>query len=132
MKNEKLDLPSNRAFGFFLAVVFLVTGIYFHSSGPDVLIYFLYVTASFILFIAYFKSDLLLPLNIFWMRFGFFLGAIVSPVILGVIFFVLFTPIAVIMRLLGRDELRLNFVSSKSHWINSDELAKSRSFKQQF
>lgn len=131
MKKE-IDLPHNRTFGIFLATVLVVVGIYFYHSLSVVSIYLIYGTAGFVLFMAYFKPDMLFPLNVLWMRFGFFLGAIVSPLILAVIFFLLFTPTAVLMRLAGRDELRLNFVNKRSHWIHSDELAKSDSFEQQF
>jgi hypothetical protein len=78
------------------------------------------------------KPDLLRPLNKLWMRFGFLLGKIVSPLILGIIFFALFTPIAVIMRLFRRDELRLRFKHKNSHWINREESTQSTFFKNQF
>ena len=78
------------------------------------------------------KSDALLPLNKLWMRFGLLLGMIVSPIVLGIIFFGLFTPIAILMRLSGRDELRLKFNQKASHWILRGEPIKSESFKHQF
>ena len=78
------------------------------------------------------KADVLLPLNKLWMRFGFLLGMIVSPIVLGVIFFGMFTPIAVLMRMSGRDELRLKFNNKASHWISRDEPVKPDSFKHQF
>ena len=78
------------------------------------------------------KSDALLPLNKLWMRFGLLLGMIVSPIVLGVIFFGLFTPIATLMRLSGRDELRLKYTQRASHWISREEPIKSESFKRQF
>ncbi len=80
-----------------------------------------------------FKEEMLLPFNKLWMRFGFLLGLIVSPIILGLIFFGLFTPISLLTRLFGRDELRLYFKQKTSHWImkDTDNLQKS-SFKQQF
>ncbi|MDC0141186.1 SxtJ family membrane protein, partial [Pelagibacteraceae bacterium] len=67
-----------------------------------------------------------------WMRFGFLLGIIVNPLILGIIFFGIFTPISFVMKLSGRDELRLKFNKKPSHWISRNELIKSESFKQQF
>ena len=78
------------------------------------------------------KSDALLPLNKLWMRFGLLLGMIVSPIVLGVIFFGLFTPIAILMRLSGRDELRLKIAQKASHWISREEPIKSETFKHQF
>ena len=91
-----------------------------------------YLLKSIFLLITLIKSDALLPLNKLWMRFGLLLGMIVSPIVLGVIFFGLFTPIAMLMRLSGRDELRLKFTQKASHWISRGEPIKSESFKHQF
>jgi hypothetical protein len=52
--------------------------------------------------------------------------------VLGVLFFGLFTPLAVLMRLSGRDEMRLRFSRKASHWITRSEPIKSESFKHQF
>ena len=57
---------------------------------------------------------------------------IVSPIVLGIIFFGLFTPIAMLMRVIGRDELRLKFTQKVSHWISREEPVKSETFKHQF
>ena len=78
------------------------------------------------------KADVMLPLNKLWMRFGLLLGMIVSPIVLGVVFFVVFTPIAFIMRLSGRDQLRLQFRERQSHWIKQDASVLTGSFKNQF
>ena len=80
----------------------------------------------------YVDKEALLPLNKLWMQFGLLLGMIVSPIILGLIFFGLFTPIAMLMRISGRDELRLKLTEKASHWISRGEPIKSESFKQQF
>jgi len=88
--------------------------------------------ALVVLLVTLIKSDALLPLNKLWMRFGLLFGMIVSPIILGVIFFGLFTPIAMLMRLSGRDELRLKYAQKASHWISRGEPIKSESFKHQF
>ena len=66
------------------------------------------------------------------MSFGFLLGIIVSPIIMGLIFFGIFTPIAILMRLFGRDELRLRFKKQSSHWVIKDNDLQSETFKQQF
>ena len=66
------------------------------------------------------------------MKFGVLLGMIVSPIIMGIIYFVIFTPIAIIMRLSGRDELRLRLKKQKTHWINRKTLNEVDSFKNQF
>ena len=79
------------------------------------------------------NAKLLLPLNKLWMRFGLLLGMIVSPIVFGVIFFGLFTPISLLMTLFGRDELRLKLKSRDSHWKSKEMTAsQSDSFKRQF
>jgi len=90
------------------------------------------VTALIFLLVTLLKSDVLLPLNKLWMRLGILLGMIVSPIVLGIIFFGLITPIAMLMRLSGRDELHLKFTQKTSHWISREEPVKSESFKYQF
>ena len=132
MNLTNVKLPSNKKFGFFFSLLFFIGCIYFYYVGIH-LIFYIFGTLSITLFvITLIKSDLLLPLNKLWMRFGLLLGIIVSPIVLGIIFFGLFTPIAILMRLSGRDELRLKFSPKVSHWITRSKLIKSQSFKQQF
>lgn len=132
MKFSEVELPSNRKFGFFFTFVFAVAALYFFYASNITLAYVFVTVALIFLLITLIKSDALLPLNKLWMRLGFLLGMIVSPIVLGIIFFGLFTPIAILMRLSRRDELRLKFSNKPSHWIIRSELIKSESFKNQF
>ena len=132
MKFSEIELPSNRKFGFFFTFVFAAAAAYFYYLA-NVNWAYLFIGAALLFFlITQIKSDLLQPLNKLWMRFGLLLGRIISPVVLGIIFFGLFTPIAMLMRLSGRDELRLKFTEKASHWILRGEAIKSEAFKQQF
>ena len=132
MKFSEIELPFNRKFGFFFTFVFAVAAAYFYYSANISWAYLFIGAASIFLLVTLIKSDALLPLNKLWMRFGFLLGMIVSPIILGIIFFGLFTPIAILMRLSGRDELRLKFSPKMSYWITRSEPIKSDSFKHQY
>ena len=132
MKFSEIELPSNRKFGFFFTCVFAVAAAYFFNSPNITLAYSLIAASLLFLVITLVKNDILLPLNKLWMRFGILLSMIVSPIVLGIIFFGLFTPIAMLMRLSGRDELRLKFAQKASHWISRGEPIKSESFKHQF
>ena len=132
MKFTEIELPSNQKFGFFFTFVFAVTAAYFYHSADVSWAFVFIVTTLIFLLITLIKSDALLPLNKLWMRFGLLLGMIVSPIVLGIIFFGLFTPIAILMRLSGRDELRLKSTHKASHWISRSELIKPESFKDQF
>ena len=115
MKFSEIELPSNRKFGFFFTFVFVVAATYFYNSVNVIWTYVFIAAALIFLLVTLVKSDALLPLNKLWMRFGLLLGMIVSPIVLGIIFFGLFTPIAFVMRLSGRDELRLKFLKKPSH-----------------
>ena len=132
MRFSEIELPSNRKFGFSFTFVFAAAAAYFYYSANVSWAYIFIATASIFLVISLIKSDALLPLNKLWMRFGLLLGMIVSPIVLGIIFFGLFTPIAMLMRVSGRDELRLKFTQKASHWISRGELIKAESFKKQF
>lgn len=132
MKFSEIELPSNRKFGFFLTFVFAVAAGYFYHSANVSWAYLVITVASIFLLVTLTKSEALSPLNQLWMRFGILLGMIVSPIVLGVIFFGLFTPIATLMRIIGRDELKLKFSRRASNWIIRSEAIQSESFKQQF
>ena len=132
MKFSEIELPSNRKFGFFFTFVFVVVATYFYYSDNLIWAYMVSAAALLFMLVTLIKSDALLPLNKVWMCFGLLLGMIVSPIVIGVIFFGLFTPIAIVMRLSGRDELRLKFAQKASHWISRGEPIKSESFKNQF
>lgn len=132
VKFSEVALPSNRNFGFFFTFVFAIAAAYFYYAANLRWAYVFVASSSIFLLFALIKSSALLPINKLWMRFGLLLGTIVNPIILGIIFFGLFTPTAMLMRLSGRDELRLKFRKKASHWISRNEPIKSESFKYQF
>ena len=136
MKTSELELPTNKKFGFFFTAVFLIATTYFYiNNASSSVVSTLSVVGLGFLVATLINPDILLPLNRLWMRFGLLLGMIISPIVMGIIFFSLFTPMSLIMRLFRRDELRLRFKNKKTHWIlrdfpNGDEL--SDSFKHQY
>ena len=132
MNFKELQLPSNKKFGRFFSTVFLLLTIYFYFVGY---ITFLVVSISLFLLtviITLTKPSLLSPFNRFWMLIGFIIGRVVSPIVLGIIFFLVFSPIAIIMRLFGRDELNLKSKNADTFWkIRSDKI-KQESYKNQY
>ena len=132
MKFAEVELPSNRKFGLFFTFVFLIVAGYFYINNSTIVAYVFFILAVAFYLVTLFRDIILLPLNNLWMRFGLLLGMIVSPIVFGIIFFGLFTPIAFIMRLSGRDELRLKFRKQPSHWLSRSEPIHSDSFKRQF
>ena len=127
-----IELPSNKKFGFFFTSVFAIVAAYFYNATQVSWAYGFAFASVVFLIVTLLKDEFLLPLNKVWMRFGLLLSIIVSPIILGLIFFGIFTPIAVFMRLSGRDEMRLKFNKKPSHWILRSYPIKSESFKRQF
>ena len=136
MKTSELELPTNKKFGFFFTAIFLIATTYFYiNNASSSVVSTLGVVGLSFLVATLVNPDLLLPLNRLWMRFGLLLGMIISPIVMGIIFFGLFTPMSLTMRLFRRDELRLRFKNKKTHWIlrdfpDGDEL--SDSFKHQY
>ena len=133
MKFSDSELPSNRKFGFFFAAVFAIIGTFLFTGEQAVVSYVLFALAALFLVITVIKAGLLLPLNKLWMKLGFLLGMIVKPIVLGVIFFGLFTPISLLMKLFGRDELRLKLITRESYWKEHNaDAAQADAFKRQF
>ena len=132
MKSSEIKLPSNRRFGLFFTVIFLLASIYSHYLGSEIMFYLFGTMCVILLIITIINADTLLPLNKLWIKFGILLGMIVNPIVMGIIFFGIFTPIAIFMRFLGRDELRLRFKNKQSHWIYRKDLKITDTFKKQF
>ena len=120
-KIEDIKLGSNRSFGIVFFIVFLIISLYPLLNNENLRIWSL-VISLIILILGLVNSKLLTPLNKIWFKFGLFLGKLVSPLIMGIIFFLVVTPIGLIMRILGKDLLNLKFNSKKSYWIEKDGL----------
>ena len=132
MKLSEIELPSNKKFGYFFTLIFTSVSIYFFiNSILSWAILFAFIGVIFFI-TTFVKASLLLPLNKLWMRFGLLLGQIISPLVLGIIFFGIFTPVALLMRLSGRDELRLKFKNKTSYWILRNEPIQGDSFRRQY
>ena len=132
MEFSKVKLPSNIKFGYFFTVVFALIATYFLFKNISMWTYIFSILALVFFVITLFKPEILLPLNKLWMRIGLILGMIVSPIILGIMFFGLFTPTALIMRFRGRDELGIKIMNKDSNWIYRNHPIEAESFKRQF
>lgn len=130
---QNIQLPSNRRFGLFFSIIFIIISFYFFFIEKlNIGIIFLIISILFFL-ISIFVPKSLYLLNLLWMRIGIIIGIIVNPVIVGLIYFLLFFPIGLIMKLYGRDELLINLKNKKTFWYykNRDRENLS-SFKNQF
>ena len=113
---DDIKLGSNKSFGIVFFFVFLLISFYPLLNNESVRIWSLVISVIFLI-LGLLNSSLLLPLNKLWFKFGIFLGKIISPIIMGIIFFLVVTPIGLIMRLLGKDVLNLKLSDYKSYWI---------------
>lgn len=127
------ELPSNRKFGFFFSAVFLICAIYFSYTNQHTLSIGFFSLSIIFISISILKDELLLPFNRLWMRFGMLLGMIISPIILAILFFFMFTPIAIVMKIFKRDELMLKAGNADSFWRQRiHDSPNAKSFTQQF
>ena len=116
MNKDNIKIGSNKSFGIVFFIVFLIISIYPLIDEGNIRIWSL-VISVFFLVLGLLNSKILTPLNKIWFKFGIFLGKIVSPLIMGLIFFVVVTPIAFLMRILKKDLLNLKFNKNSSYWI---------------
>ena len=120
VRAEETKLPSNRSFGLVFTAVFLIVGLLPLFSRHTVRGWALGVSGVF-LAATLAAPNVLTPLNRVWMRFGLFLHKIVSPVVLGIIFFLAVTPTGLLMRWFKKDILRLRFdPAAETYWIKRD------------
>ncbi|HEY6254016.1 MAG TPA: SxtJ family membrane protein [Candidatus Angelobacter sp.] len=127
-------LPSERSFGLMLTAVFAILGIRGIIGHWNWITYGACLLASGACgLLSFTNPQLLAPLNKAWFYLGRSLGKIVSPIVLGIIFLGILTPVSVLTRLFGRDELRLKRRAINSYWIDrTSPIAAAQSFKNQF
>ena len=112
-KNDKFE--NNKSFGILFFIVFILVSIWPLKNGEDLRIWSLLISLVF-LFLGLINSKILTPLKSVWIKFGYFLGNIISPVVMGIIYFLVLTPTGLIMRLLGKDILKLNKNKLNTYW----------------
>ena len=117
---DKIKIGSNRSFGIVFCIVFLIIATYPLINIGELRIWSLILSLVFLI-LGLLNSKILYPLNKIWFKFGLFLGRIVSPIVMAIIFFLVVTPIGLLMRILDKDLLNLKFNNAKSYWIKKDE-----------
>ena len=116
---EKQKIPSNKNFGITFSIFFLIIKFYIFINHEKLNLWILSMSVIFLI-LGITNSNLLLPANKIWFKFGIFLGKIISPLVMGIIFFLVITPIGLILRIFGKDVLKLKFSNDKSYWIDKD------------
>ena len=127
--SNKIEIGSNKSFGIVFFIFFLIISLWPIKNGLDIRLWSLIISIIFLL-LGLFNSKLLTPLNQIWFKFGLLLGKVVSPVVMGVVFFLIVTPTGLIMRFLGKDLLSLKKNKSKSYWVEKKD--ENTSMKKQF
>lgn len=124
MKNNEIKISSNKSFGIVFAIVFFLIALWPIIKSDDIRIWSLIVSIIFLI-LGIMNSSILTPLNKIWFRFGIFLGNLIAPVVMGIIFFFVVTPIGLIMRLLGRDLIKLKKNNENSYWTEKKDTKSS-------
>jgi len=117
----KVKIGSNRSFGIVFFIFFLIIGTYPIFFHGELRIWLLIVSIIFLL-LGIINSRFLTPLNLLWFKFGMLLGRIVSPIVMGLVFFLVVTPTGIIMRILNKDPLKLKKKNIKTYWIERSSI----------
>tara|TARA_B100001027_G_scaffold7169_1_gene4582 strand:- start:377 stop:760 length:384 start_codon:yes stop_codon:yes gene_type:complete len=113
---DKIKIGSNRSFGIVFFILFLLIALYPTINSEGIRMWSIFVSLIFLV-LGLLDSKILTPLNKIWFKFGMLLGRIISPFIMGIIFFLVVTPIGLIMRILGKDLVNLKYNNNKTYWI---------------
>ncbi len=126
---DNIKIGSNRSFGIVFFIIFCLISFYPLINEGQVRIWSLSISMIF-LFLGLINSQFLTPLNRLWFRFGIFLAKIISPLIMGLVFFGIVTPTGIIMRFFKKDVLKLKKNNSETYWIKRSK--EKSSMKNQF
>lgn len=114
--NKKIKVSSNKSFGIVFFIFFIAVAFYPLINNEEYRLWALIISLIFLI-LGLINSSFLTPLNLLWFKFGMLLGRIVSPIIMGLVFFGVVTPTGLIMKLFKKDLLRLKRNEKKSYWI---------------
>ena len=113
---SKLIIPTNKNFGITMGLIFIAFSIYFYVNTIIKISVIFFILSIIFIFLAVFKSSYLKYINLGWMYFGFYIGKIISPFVLGFIFMIFFVPIGMIKKIFRNDELKINLKKQKTYW----------------
>ena len=117
---DNIKIGSNKSFGIVFFIFFFIVAVYPLFFSENIKLWAIFIAIVFLI-LGLINSRILTPLNLLWFKFGIFLGKIVSPIIMGLVYFLVVTPTGLIMRLLNKDILNLKKKNSKSYWIKREK-----------
>ena len=129
MNYKDIKIGSNRSFGVVFFVVFLLIGLWPILKGNEIRIWSIVISLIFLI-LGILNSKILTPFNKVWFRFGIFLGNFISPIIMGIVFFLVVTPTGLIMKLFRKDLINLKKNNRSTYWIEKKDIKSS--MKNQF
>ena len=132
LNKSKIKISSNRSFGIVFFTVFIIIGLWHLLNDNQIRVWSILIGTIFLV-LGLMKSNLLTPLNKIWFKFGLILGSIISPIVMGLVFFMIVTPTSYLMKLLNKDLLNNKFDEKRnSYWINKSDEKNKSTMKQQF
>ena len=121
---------SNRSFGLLFFIVFLGFSLWPLANGESLQNYLFFISIIFLV-LGLLNSKLLTPLKKTWIKFGEILGLVIAPIVMGLVYFVVLTPISLVVKMFGKDLLGLKFLKKQdTYWIIRRK--KTSSMKKQF
>ena len=129
MKYKDIKIGSNKSFGIVFFVVFLIIGLWPLLNNGDIRNWPVIISAIFLV-LGLLNSKVLTPLNKAWFRFGIFLGNFIAPIVMAIVYFLVVTPIGILMKIVKKDLINLKKNNNKSYWIEKNEIKSS--MKNQF
>ena len=118
---KKKSVNSNRSFGFIFFIVFFVIAFWsFRGDIEEIKIFPLFFSLAFLV-LGLLNSKILTPLNKLWIKLGELLGRIIAPIVMGLIYFIVITPIGLFMRFIRKDLLKTKFSKTNSYWIKREK-----------
>ena len=114
-KNKK-----NKQFGYLFFLIFLIIGLWPLLNSEKINLFFIFISSIFLI-LTLINSRILTPLSNLWIKFGELLGKVIAPIVMGFVFFLILTPISLLLRIFKKDLLKLNFNNYTSYWIKRDK-----------
>tara|TARA_Y200000002_G_scaffold298764_1_gene253534 strand:+ start:781 stop:1161 length:381 start_codon:yes stop_codon:yes gene_type:complete len=107
----------NRSFGLLFSIVFLALALWPLTKKGEINLYLISIALIFLI-LGLLNSKILSPLNKWWIKFGEILGRIIAPIVMSIVYFLILTPISLLVRLFGKDLIGMKFSNDiKSYWV---------------
>ena len=118
---SKIKINSNRSFGIVFFVVFFLISVYPLLKDGSIYYWSLVISLVFLI-LGLLNSKILSPLNVIWFKFGILIGKIISPIIMGIIFFLIVSPISILLKIFRKDVLQLKYHNKKTYWVDKNDV----------